>query len=181
MPIFVGQVENQNMSKIYRLPLTRGEFTKVDREDFDRFSGKKCHFDGLYAGTYMFERMDKPFKKWRLHRLIMAYMLGTEAIKGYQVDHINGDKLDNRRGNLRICTVSENRMNKPAPKNNKSGFKGVYLIKNSQKRNKRWIAYISFNKKRVVLGYFFTKDEAVKAYNQGAKEYHGEFASLNQI
>lgn len=97
------------------------------------------------------------------------------------IDHINGDGLDNRKQNLRICTKSENACNRGIDRDNTSGYKGVCYISNKTKRVKRWIAQIAINKKHICIGYFHTKEEAAIAYNEAATKYHGEFAKLNII
>ena len=104
-----------------------------------------------------------------IHRLIM------DAPKGMEVDHINGNPLDNRKSNLRICTIAENLRNKGAGKNNTSGYKGVSWVK----RNKRWLAQIKHNGKQVYIGHYKNKEEAARAYDKKAKELHGEYAYLN--
>ena len=131
-----------------------------------------------------------------MHRLIMGNP------KGMCVDHINGDTLDNRKENLRICTMSQNSMNKKLRNDSESGFKGVYEIKKPQKHKyvskktgevtshyhmpkKRFRAYIAdpdtpAKRKRVIrLGYHATAEEAAMAYDKKALEIHGEFARLN--
>lgn len=102
-----------------------------------------------------------------MHRLIL------NAPEGSQVDHINGNKLDNRRSNLRLATASQNRANKGKIVNNTSGYKGVSLS------GKKWAADIAMNKVKVRLGRFDTPEEAAKAYDQAARELHGEFARPN--
>lgn len=104
-----------------------------------------------------------------MHRFIM------DAPKGQQVDHINGNKLDNRKSNLRICSHSENLRNQRKPKDNKSGFKGVSWHKGA----KRWCAEIRSNGKRHHLGYFDTAEDAAKAYDIAATLIHGDYARLN--
>ena len=104
-----------------------------------------------------------------VHRLIM------DAPKGMHVDHINGNPLDNRKSNLRICTHAENSNNTGPRKNNTSGYKGVYWAK----RNKRWLAQITHNGKQVYIGHYKDKEEAARAYDAKAKEFQGEFAYLN--
>lgn len=99
------------------------------------------------------------------------------AAPNEQVDHINGDGLDNRKSNLRICNGSQNRCNKGKPKNNTSGYKGVTW----HTPNKKWVAQIAVNGKHSYIGSFKTKEEAAKAYNKKAKELHGEFARLNNL
>ena len=78
-----------------------------------------------------------------MHRVI------TKCPKGKQVDHINGDGLDNRKANLRICTVNENNKNAKMRKDNKSGYKGVSWYPNRHK----WRCVIFVNKKQIYLGY----------------------------
>ena len=94
------------------------------------------------------------------------------APKGMSVDHINGNKLDNRKSNLRICTHAENLRNLKKAKNNTSGFKGVSWYSKS----KKWRAVITFGGKYHHLGLFVKKQDAIDAYNQKAKEYFGQFA-----
>lgn len=79
-------------------------------------------------------------------------------------DHINGDKLDNRRANLRICTRSINLQNKPYAKN-KSGYRGVF----KEPKAKRWFAYIFIDKKMVRLGRFDTPELAYEARKEAVK------------
>lgn len=107
----------------------------------------------------------------KLHRLIM------NAPKGMSIDHINGDKSDNRKSNLRICTNSENLRNRGSQSNNTSGYKGVSW----SKELKKWRTQICINKKHIHVGLFKDKIEAAKAYNEAAIKYHGEFAKLNEI
>lgn len=94
-----------------------------------------------------------------------------------QVDHINHDRLDNRRENLRICFNSENCLNKRKYKKNKSGYKGVCRENSTGK----WRSEISFNGVTHYLGTYKTKREAAIRYNREAKKLHGEFACLNVI
>lgn len=91
------------------------------------------------------------------------------------VDHINHNKLDNRRCNLRICTETQNNMNKCFDSRNTSGYKGVSWHKSARK----WFAYIRFNKQRLNIGFFDDPVEAAHAYDDAARIYHGEYAHLN--
>lgn len=102
-----------------------------------------------------------------LHRLLMG-VTDPKLV----VDHINGDTLDNRRKNLRVCTSAQNVRNCKKSRRNTSGFKGVSLAKSTGK----WLAYISVNMRNKYLGSFATPEEAHAAYCEAAKKYHGEFA-----
>lgn len=106
-----------------------------------------------------------------LHSLIM----NTQKEKGQVIDHIDGNPSNNRKSNLRICTVSENGFNRSKQKNNTSGVKGVSWDKKSQK----WLAQIMSNCKQYRIGLFDTIKEASDAYDAKAIELHGEFARLN--
>jgi len=106
-----------------------------------------------------------------LHRII------TNAPANMQVDHKNKNKLDNRRINLRVCSNSENQMNRGKTKSNTTGYKGV----GRKKRGKKFRARISAYKKTYHLGYFEKADKAGAAYRKAAKQYHKEFARINDI
>lgn len=96
------------------------------------------------------------------------------------VDHINGDTLDNRKQNLRICTKAENNRNRRV--NSRLGtvpYKGVYKRKNSKINSYR--ASVSYQDKTYNLGHYNTPEEAAEVYNNKATELFGEFANLNKI
>lgn len=98
-----------------------------------------------------------------------------EAPEKMEVDHINGNKLDNRRENLRVCKGSQNKMNRSISINNKTGFNGVYWAK----QNKKFRAMIGINGKRKHIGYFNTAHSAARAYNVAARGLFGKFAKIN--
>jgi len=93
------------------------------------------------------------------------------------VDHHNGNGLDNRRLNLRPCTRIQNMQNKRVPCTNTSGYKGVRRVQ----KTGRYKATITANKERVHLGYHQTPEQAARAYNDAAVRLHGTFARLNVI
>lgn len=107
----------------------------------------------------------------KMHRLL------TAAPSGYQVDHVNGDKLDNRKKNLRICTNSQNQMNGASYRGSSSKFRGVSY----RKRDKLWVAQIQKDKKKHHIGQFECEKDAALAYNAKAKHLFGEFVRLNVI
>lgn len=103
-----------------------------------------------------------------LHRVIME----KDYLDGMEVDHINNNKLDNRKNNLRICTKTQNIWNRRRLKNNTSGTTGVSF---SKKMNK-WMSYIRENNKRVHLGYYKNKEDAIEIRKLKEIELYGEFA-----
>ena len=106
----------------------------------------------------------------RLHREIM------QAPPGVEVDHINGDRLDNRRSNLRLCSRDENMRNRRMHRNNTSGLKGV------SRHGRRWRAQLQVDGKKLHIGVFDTREEAHDAYRVFSKAHHGDFgnAGLNE-
>lgn len=106
-----------------------------------------------------------------------AYIHRLTLVTTCQVDHIDRNKLNNLRSNLREATQSQNMMNSSARSDNTSGYRGV----NFYKRDKKWRAYINIEGINVHLGYFFTKEEAALVYNEAAIKYFGVYANLNKV
>jgi hypothetical protein len=111
------------------------------------------------------------YKAYRAHRLIWMFHNG-DIKTGLEIDHINQNKSDNRIENLRLATRSQNKSNGKKYKNNTSRFKGVCW----HKRNKKWVAQIKYNNKKIYLGYFATPELAREAYVAAAEKLHGDFA-----
>jgi hypothetical protein len=155
----------------YRLiPLTKGAAAKVDEEDYATFSSLKWSLtDTGYARRTVVVEGKK--KNQRLHRVIMQSALGRPLRPGEQVDHRNGDRLDNRRSNLRLATHSQNSQN--TRRINKHGFMGV------GKNHSRFYSKIMVETQIVYVGTFDTPEEAGWMRDQWALELHGDFASLN--
>jgi len=148
----------------------------VDDDDFEELNQWKWSVvksgDNYYAmrSKYLGKVDGKmKFLHFSMHRVI------TNAKKCEQIDHINGNGLDNRKNNLRACTQSENQRNRSHTKNNTTGYKGVHP------NRERFRASIQVNKKDIHIGYYKTPIEAATAYNNAALKYHGEFARLNVI
>lgn len=117
-------------------------------------------------------RIDGVRRSFRLHREVMSAELAT-APKGTQVDHINGDRLDNRRCNLRLASNAENQRNRGAQKNNTPGRKGVFW----HHKARRWEAAIRVDGRKRYLGLFDTVQAAHAAYARAAHRMHGSFAN----
>jgi hypothetical protein len=108
-------------------------------------------------------------KKHLIHRLIWCYHYGEVPD---QIDHINGERSDNRIENLRECSYSQNHGNKRMNGNNTSGYKGVFL----DKRDGFWFVYVAHQ----YIGRSRSIKQAAAMYDKAAKEHFGEFALTNK-
>jgi hypothetical protein len=150
------------------IKLTNGMIALVDDADFEWLNKYTWSYDGKkYAKRTQSRTILK--KDLTMHREIMGFP------ENKQVDHINGNKLDNRRENLRLCSNSENLCNRGKQKNNTSGYKGVTWNKN----NKNWMAQINVLGKYIYIGSYPEKELAARAYDEAAKKYHGLFSKPN--
>lgn len=157
------------------LILSQGKFSQVDDEDYDWLNQWKWSYrNNGYAiraqHVGMFNGKQKQ-QMIRLHRFIMS------APHGMSVDHINGDGLDNRRCNLRICTHSQNHMNSKSRNGSSSKYKGVTWLK---KENKWW-ARIKVDGVYLSLGKFVCEEDAGLAYNVAAEKHYGQFSRSNLV
>ena len=141
----------------------------VDDADFEKVNQYKWKVSTRYARHSY--REGKKIKGIQMHRFLL------KAPINMQVDHINGNGLDNRRSNLRLATRSQNQWNTKRV-NSKTGFKGV-SYHNDTRRKKPWMAHITIYDKTRTVGHFYTAEEAARAYDKRAKELFGEFASTN--
>jgi hypothetical protein len=119
-----------------------------------------------------------------LHNVVWERMMGVALPSGFLVDHINGDKLDNRRLNLRMATRADNEANKRKRRTQGSGttssqYKGVNKLKDGRK--KCWRATITYEGRQINLKCYYSEREAAEAYNKAALEYYGEFALINEF
>jgi|SRR3990167_74362 len=148
------------------IQLTQGKFAIVDDQDYKNL---------LFCSWSMSGNGD--VQAWinggmiSLHR----YLMGKKI--GFEIDHVNGNKLDNRRKNLRFCSRHQNSANKNKYSTNTTGFKGVTW----EKQINKFAARITFKYKNITLGRFNTAIEVARAYNKAAVKYFGEFARLNEI
>jgi hypothetical protein len=135
----------------------------VDDADYPILSQYKWRLSAGYA------RAEINGMSVLMHRLVMG------AKRGQEVDHRNGDKLDNRRSNLRFSTHSQNMANVGQRSDNTSGFKGVYWNRQTGKFRAR----IKPRGKHIYLGAFDDAQEAARVYDRAARKYFGSFARTN--
>lgn len=145
------------------IPLTQNKFAIVDDNDYEYLNQWKWYYDNVgYArrnpGILM-------------HRAILT------PKKKQDIDHINKNKLDNRKINLRVVTRSQNSMNRKKHKKGSSEYKGVYW----KTRDRRWYAEICMNYKKTYLGSFKNEIDAAEAYNAAAMKIFKNYAQLNII
>ncbi len=135
-----------------------------------RGRGYSNHFNAAHL-----YRVENPKVSVLMHRIIMNPTTGME------IDHINGDGLDNRKCNLRVCTREENSRNRKLSSINTTGFHGVSISKKEKvNRKKKFTASIRIGKgKRLNLGRYYTASEAAHVYDEAAKKHHGVYATLN--
>lgn len=147
--------------------LTKGKVALVNDEDFEELNKHKwhCNSDGYAVRNLLRGKI----KIW-MHREIL------QTPKNKMTDHINGNKLDNRKENLRIANDVTNQQNKIGYSSN--GFKGVCKHKN--RKNKPYFSTIRVMNRSIFLGGFSSVIEAAKAYDEAAIKYFGEFARINQ-
>lgn len=156
------------------VPLTKGYTAIVDDEDYDRVVKIRWHVltGRINSPTYASssQKINGKWKNVSLHRYIL------NAPIGIQVDHRNGDGLDNRRANLRVASVAQNAYNRRPMKGSFSGYKGV---RHKMFTRDRWIASIGHERRLLHIGMYDTAEEAARAYDAKAKELFGEFAYVN--
>jgi hypothetical protein len=156
-----------------KIELSRGKFALVDDEDFDELSKHQWYYHHQGYALRNFRKDNGKQGKIYMHRAVL------NPEEGVDTDHINRDKLDNRRGNLRVATRSQNCINqKKRSDGNLSKYKGV-TYKAAGKR--RWCAQLRKKGEKALIKWFFTEEGAGLAYNVMAKRYFGEYANLNEV
>lgn len=160
---------------VFVIPLTKGFETIVDLEDSKVVSGFNwtalvLSDNRVLPKVYAYRKVSILGKQTivYLHRNLLF------APAGHEIDHINGNSLDNTRSNLRVVTKQQNKFNRGALSNNTSGYKGVSWCK----QKKKWKAAISVNGKTLNLGSYEDIKEASFAYEEVSNYYHGHFGRL---
>ena len=157
--------------KIVEIELTQGKVAIIDEADVELVGQYKWHAvkrdRTWYAATSAERRRGRSIY---MHRLI--------AGESKHVDHRNHDGLNNTRKNLRVCTNQQNRHNTQKTRG-EAKYKGV--SRDKRQPGRPWAAYIWNDNRKISLGSYPTQEEAARAYNAAAIQYHGEFANLNSI
>lgn len=153
------------------IALTRGQVAIVDDEDFQRLNAVKWFAHRAPNGKFYACRQvrcadGKQRPEW-MHKVVLGISRDVEG------DHIDGDSLNNRRGNLRPATSQQNLCNRDLFRNNRTGFRGVVI------RRGRFVAQITSHQRTFYIGQFGTAEEAARAFDAKASELHGPFARLN--
>lgn len=157
-----------------KISLSNGQYALVDDEDYEKLSQYKWHVNkngyiqrSIYLGG---GRKNKKYKGEKLHHLILI----PKHDEGLYIDHINRNKLDNRKENLRYCTHAENCRNRQVRADNKTGVKGVNKMHNCN----RWRVRIQVNGKRKHIGLFEKLEDAMEAYKNASMKYHQEYGQV---
>jgi hypothetical protein len=170
----MSDITHERLKQLFRYEPETGEFFGL--------SGKKKGPIGYpnHAGhiiiSMKLQDEKKTCKKYSAHRLAWFYVHGS--LPDGEIDHINGDRADNRIENLRIATRSENNANRKVNPRSSIKAKGVQKEKGS---SAKYSALITVKGKTMYLGYFDSIDEAAHAYNKAAIQHFGDFACLNPI
>lgn len=152
------------------IKLTQGKFTLVDDEDYEEFNKHKWYASKEGYVFYAQRSTYNPHKILRMHREIL------NALPTQQIDHINGNGIDNRKSNLRFCNHSQNQGNQTHKKRiGTSKYRGVHWAK----KDKFWVSGIVVNGEKQHLGSYFNEEAAAKAYDRAARKHFGDFAIPN--
>ena len=161
----VVQVE----AEVYKIPLTKGKFALVDKEDYDVLNQWNWFLTSSGGKEYAARVLPRPVHKQILmHRQLLGVVGKTE------IDHKNGNGLDNRKVNLRKVSSQQNKWNSFKHKDNKTGFRGVVFAPHA----KKFAVFVKTKNKRF-FGYFKTAEEAAKKHDEVVKQEFGQFAKLN--
>ncbi len=148
---------------VRRIPVAEGQFVLVDAADYEWLKQWTWHLTDGYAA------------RWQGNKRIYMHREIVQPPPGMVVDHIDHNRGNNCRSNLRACTHQENMYNRAKRSRSCSHFKGVGY----RKRDRKWYAEVVFRGETIWLSFFDTEVEAARAYDRAAVEFFGEFAYLN--
>jgi len=158
---------------VREIPLTRGKSALVDGDDYHRLRNFKWHAWDSSSGVYYGRRWRAGSGKRRQILVALHHEVIGKPPKGREVDHINGNGLDNRKANLRFCSHAENMRNRKRDA-------GKLLPKGLRERHSKFQARITINGSLLTLGTFESVLQAVEAYNNASVKYRGEFGRLSE-
>ena len=157
------------------IPLTQGKVALVDDADYTELNQFKWYALKDHSGNFYAVR-HPPKIDGKQHMIYMhRQILGLEHGDPREIDHRDHNTLDNRRGNIRICTNQQNQMNRKPGQNKTSKLKGVYF----HKQNKEWQACIRIDSEGTYLGLYDDEEMAGMAYDLVARKVFGQYAKLN--
>lgn len=170
-PYVPGLIPPQNTTADHDVSITlsNGNVCWISGEDADLALRKWVNNNGYACARITAEY--GPIVNILMHRLVLSRVLGAPVPDDLDVDHIDGDRLNNRRSNLRPATRSLNQANRKVSISNTSGYKGVTWVK----KERRWAAVVANRR----VGSFVTAEEAARAYDKAAVEMYGEYALTN--
>lgn len=151
------------------VPLTRGLEAKIDAADAEMIGEMRWSASAHGYARAVYNDAGGKQTQYFMHRSVVS------PAAWQHVDHIDGDKLNNTRANLRVCSMAENLANRGAQRNSTTGFKGVSVCSQTGSFRAQLVA----RGKVYRIGRFKTAEEAARAYDRVAKEKCGEFARLN--
>ena len=164
----LGPNETIHRNGLVFVKLTQHKWAIVDGVDYDKIKMYRwgaCRDGKVFYARAGIKNNDGGYTNKSMHRLLMN-------ARGLQIDHRNGNGLDNRKCNIRKATDNQNKRNRTKQNNNTSGFKGVSFCK----RRKKWVANIKVNNRNISLGRFITPEAAALAYKAATIKYHKDFA-----
>lgn len=156
----------------YSIPLTKGHEATIDAADLSLVSG--FNWSAVVSRKTVYA--SRAARRGDLPRNIIMHRVILDAPEDMQVDHIDGNGLNNTRANLRICTQAENMLNKSTYVNSPTGYRGVYPLPSG-----RFIARIRVDGKWINLGTYETAEEAAIERDKASIIHYGDFARLNVI
>jgi len=162
---------------VKRIRLTTGEIALVDDADYSRVA-RYSWFVARRGRALIYAVTQLPNGTWvYMHRFVLRLRKGSRGV----VDHLNANGLDNRRRNLRRCSVRQNLLGMGL-RTHSSRFKGVYWAKPQRAQWRgSWVAQIGLHRKVISLGHFEREEDAARAYNRAARRHYGRFARLNKV
>ena len=158
-----------------KIPLLHGQVTLVDEDDYVLLKGYKWRAGNNRGYGWYVQRTSPTDGNGKEHTLLMHREI-LNAKPDEEIDHIDGDGLNNQKSNLRLCTRSQNMANSRKGEGYSSRFKGVWW----NRRLGEWQVAIRVSGRRIHLGLFENEKEAARAYNAAAIEAFGEFARINE-